>query len=77
MHDLSNYRFTQSLFNLPITDMLAVPMMRQHTKCADLELKSLECIEYYGAQKGIVLCSDYYDDWYECQGNNLQVIWHK
>ena len=64
------------MFNLPVTDMLAVPMARQHNRCADLELKALECIEYYGAQRGIVLCQDYYDDWHECSAHNLQVIRH-
>ena len=60
-------------FNLPITDMLAVPLTRQHNKCAALELKCLECIEYYGAHRGTVICQDYYDDWHECAGQNLSV----
>ena len=47
------------LIHLPITDMLATPLMRQHNQCAALELKCLECIEYYGAHRGTVICQDY------------------
>ena len=65
------------LIHLPITDLLAVPLMRQHHQCADLELKALECIEYYGAHRGTVLCQDYYDDWHECSSNNLTVSSYK
>jgi len=68
------FKHTQPFLNLPVTDMLALPVCRQNTKCADLELKSLECMEYYGAQRGVVICQDYYDDWHECQSKNLQFL---
>jgi len=69
-----NYRYTKPLLNLPIADMLAQPLTRQFQKCADLELKCLECLEYYGAHRGTVLCQDYYDDWKECSAGNLSEL---
>ena len=68
-----NFSYHKPLFNLPIQDPFAQPLMRQHGKCGDLELKCLECIEYYGAHRGTIICQDYYDDWKECAGKNLSV----
>lgn len=69
-----NFRYVQPIFNLPITDMFAVPLQRQQNKCADLELKALECVEYYGASRGSMICQDYYDDWHECSHHTLSKL---
>jgi len=63
--------YHKPMFNVPIQDPFAQPLMRQHNKCGDLELKCLECIEYYGAHRGTIICQDYYDDWKECAAKNL------
>ena len=32
-----------------------------------------ECIEYYGAKRGLEICKDYYDDYLECSFKAKQV----
>ena len=41
-----------------------------------MELRALECIEYYGRQKGFVICKDLYEDFMECKYNSVQVRSH-
>ena len=67
------FRYMNPLMNLPIIDLFGYALMRQHNRCANLELKCLECIEYYGAHRGSLICQDYYDDWKECSSTNLSV----
>ena len=35
--------------------------------------ESQECIEYYGARRGLDICKDYYDDFLECGLKQKQV----
>ena len=67
------FRYMNPLWNLPVVDLFGYALMRQHNRCAPLELKCLECIEYYGAHRGSIICQDYYDDWKECSSTNLSV----
>ena len=67
------FRYVKPLLNLPTVDLFGYALMRQHSRCANLEMKCLECIEYYGAHRGSIICQDYYDDWKECSSTNLSV----
>ena len=67
------FRYVKPLLNLPTVDLFGYALMRQHSRCANLEMKCLECIEYYGAHRGSIICQDYYDDWKECASTNLSV----
>jgi len=48
-------------------------MNMQSSICGPLEIKALECIEYYGKQRGLVICKDWYDDWIECKHGKTQL----
>jgi len=56
------------------TDVFASVLNQQQSICAPLELQALECIEYYGKQRGLVICKDFYDDFIECRNENLQFL---
>ena len=56
-----------------ITDWTNAPGESMTAPCGDLELRALECIEYYGRQRGYVICKDVYDDFTECRLQRVQV----
>jgi len=60
----------QSVF----TDAFAGILNDQGSHCAPLEIKALECIEYYGKQRGYLICKDAYDDFVECKNLNLSKL---
>jgi len=66
-----NLLYNRPTIDLPTIDLFGYAVMRQHHRCGDLEMKCLECIEYYGAHRGSIICQDYYDDWKECSSTNL------
>jgi len=42
------------------------------TRCADFEMRAMECLEAYGVQKGRSRCTDYMDDLRECMFRTKQ-----
>merc|ERR1712066_521739 len=58
-------KYWQPFYKSIFTDLGAHVMSSQGGRCADFELKALECIEYYGAKQGITACKDWYDDYIE------------
>ena len=58
------------------TDLHMVVAENQSRRCGGMELRALECIEYYGRQKGFVICKDLYEDFMECKFNSVQVRSH-
>ena len=55
------------------TDLHMCVAENQSRRCGGMELRALECIEYYGRQKGFVICKDLYEDFMECKYNSVQV----
>jgi len=55
-----------------VTDLTASPLDNQGKPCGDMEIKALECVEYYGKQRGFAICKDYYDDYQECRFQEVQ-----
>lgn len=43
------------------------------SRCGDLHIRAIECIEYFGLRKGKVLCQDFHDDYVECKKFPLRV----
>ena len=68
------FSFAIPIYASIFQDWTSAVLNNQHTKCGPLETKALECIEYYGKQRGYVICKDYYDDFIECNYQDLQVI---
>jgi len=54
------------------TDLHMCVAENQSRRCGGMELRALECIEYYGRQKGFVICKDLYEDFMECKYNSVQ-----
>merc|ERR1712108_83769 len=54
------------------TDLSAAPMDNQSKVCGDLEIRALECVEYYGKQRGLAICRDFYDDFQDCRFQTVQ-----
>jgi len=42
-------------------------------ECGDLELDALECLQAYGARRGLKLCENYVLDYKECMFQAVQV----
>ena len=59
--------FLSPFFRNPITDLTG-PLMSAQTgvRCADFEMKLMNCYEAYGYPKGMEICQAYYDDFKEC-----------
>ncbi|XP_025195077.1 NADH dehydrogenase [ubiquinone] iron-sulfur protein 5 [Melanaphis sacchari] len=59
--------FLSPFFRNPITDFTG-PLMSAQTgvRCADFEMKLMNCYEAYGYPKGIEVCQAYYEDFKEC-----------
>lgn len=54
-------------FRTPMTDLVGSVMTHQTgSRCADFEMRAMECLEAYGVQRGRVRCVDYLDDLREC-----------
>lgn len=61
-------------FRTPMTDLVGNLITHQTaTRCADFEMRAMECLEAYGVQKGRVRCVDYLDDLRECAFQTKQV----
>ncbi|CAG9862916.1 unnamed protein product [Phyllotreta striolata] len=51
----------------PFTDLTGALVSHQwYGKCADLELKVMDCLEAHGLNKGVQVCKDIMDDFKEC-----------
>jgi hypothetical protein len=61
-----NFRYVTPVINMPFTDLFACVSTVTNTPCQKLEIEAMECIEYYGAKRGLDICKDYYDDYMEC-----------
>lgn len=61
-------------FRTPLTDLVGGLVTHQTgARCADFEMRAMECLEAYGVQKGRVRCVDYLDDLRECTFQAKQV----
>jgi len=61
-------------FRTPLTDLTGGIMTHQSfTKCADFEMRAMECLEAYGVQHGRSKCQDYMDDLRECMFQTKQL----
>ncbi|XP_042856456.1 NADH dehydrogenase [ubiquinone] iron-sulfur protein 5-like [Penaeus japonicus] len=61
-------------FRTPLTDLTGGIMTHQSfTKCADFEMRAMECLEAYGVQVGRSKCQDYLDDLRECMFQTKQL----
>lgn len=61
-------------FRTPMTDLVGGLTTHQTgTRCADFEMRAMQCLEAYGVQKGRVRCVDYLDDLRECAFQAKQV----
>ncbi|KAK3880473.1 hypothetical protein Pcinc_015020 [Petrolisthes cinctipes] len=62
------------VFRTPLTDMQGGLLTHQRArKCADFEMRAMECLEAYGVQKGRTRCVDYLDDLRECAFQTKQL----
>lgn len=51
----------------PFTDLAGGLLNAQYyTKCGELELKMMECLEAYGLNRGNIKCNDLIEDFQEC-----------
>lgn len=66
--------FLSPFLRNPITDFTG-PLMSAQTglRCADFEMRLMNCFEAYGYPKGIEKCEAYYDDFKECCTRDKQV----
>ncbi|TOF75372.1 hypothetical protein CGJ15_27060, partial [Vibrio parahaemolyticus] len=61
-------------FRTPFTDIGGRVLTHQSTKkCADFEMRAMECLEAYGVQRGKTICIDYLDDLRECAFETRQM----
>jgi len=61
-------------FRTPLTDLTGSIITNQSSKrCADFEMRAMECLEAYGVQKGRSKCVDYMDDLRECMFRHKQL----
>jgi len=61
-------------FRTPMTDLTGGIMTHQSfSKCADFEMRAMECLEAYGVQHGRSKCQDYMDDLRECMFQTKQL----
>jgi len=62
------------VFRTPLTDLTGNLATHQSGKrCADFEMRAMECLEAYGVQKGKTICVDYMDDLRECMFQHKQL----
>ncbi|XP_017768177.1 PREDICTED: NADH dehydrogenase [ubiquinone] iron-sulfur protein 5 [Nicrophorus vespilloides] len=61
-------------FRTPFTDLTGCLISHQwYGRCADLELKTVECLEAYGMERGLRKCSDLMQDFRECGFRTKQI----
>lgn len=54
-------------FRTPFTDVIGCLISHQwFGRCADLEMKAIDCLEAYGLYRGVNKCKDIIDDYKEC-----------
>ncbi|XP_071443735.1 uncharacterized protein ND-15 [Hetaerina americana] len=59
---------------IPVTDLTGYALNHQHNgRCADLELKMMDCLEAYGRGLGKTKCQDIIEDFKECNTRAKQV----
>lgn len=59
----------------PLTDVFgSIINHQQYSKCGPFELNMMECLEAYGLDQGRKKCSDYIDDFNECQDMTKQFL---
>ncbi|XP_055918411.1 uncharacterized protein LOC129950501 [Eupeodes corollae] len=62
-------------FRSPFTDLTGCLINHQHyDKCGELEMNMMDCLEAYGMDKGVRVCSDLIGDFQECVGMNKQLL---
>ncbi|XP_046385421.1 uncharacterized protein LOC124155549 [Ischnura elegans] len=58
---------------IPITDLTGCALNQQHHgRCADIEMKMMDCLEAYGRDRGKVKCEDLIADFNECSTRRKQ-----
>lgn len=66
---MSAHPFLRNIF----TDISsAIPNSQHYDKCGDMEMRMMECMEAYGADRGAQKCADLYQDFKECVGQRKQ-----
>lgn len=59
---------------LPTSDISSSLFTQQTGKCADFEMRYVDCLEAYGYPHGLAKCQDYLDDLTECSLRIKQVM---
>lgn len=59
----------------PLTDMTGVVTSHQwgNSQCKELEMKTLDCLEAYGLDRGIKKCDELIKDFGECSTKRKQI----
>lgn len=58
----------------PFTDLTAHLVNHQNNgRCADMEMKVMDCMEAYGVDKGTIKCDALIKDFQECTGMEKQL----
>lgn len=62
-------------FRSPLTDVTGCVINHQtYGKCAEFEMKMMDCLEAYGMGRGETKCKDLVADFQECVGNKKQML---
>lgn len=63
------------IIKTPFTDLVGnIGHHQYYGRCADFEMKMMNCFEAYGLERGKVKCKDIIDDFEECHLMTKQVI---
>ncbi|KAK9497237.1 hypothetical protein O3M35_004594 [Rhynocoris fuscipes] len=54
------------LIRTPLTDLTGMLVTHQDSRCAGLEMKTMNCFEAYGHLRALEKCSDLMEDYKEC-----------
>lgn len=62
-------------FKSPFTDMTGAVVSHQWDgPCAALEMKTLDCLEAYGLDRGVNICQDLVKDFQECSTRHIETL---
>ena len=65
-------------FRSPFTDLTGSLINHQtYGRCEDFEMRMMNCLEAYGAERGRKKCKDLIDDFHECSSLKKQVCYLK
>ncbi|KAJ9591561.1 hypothetical protein L9F63_001915 [Diploptera punctata] len=62
-------------FRSPFTDLTGSLINHQtYGRCEDFEMRMMNCLEAYGAERGVKKCKDLIDDFHECSSRKKQMM---